>query len=363
MKKELKVCSLFSGCGGLDLGFELAKHSKLKFKTIWANDIHKICSQTHKKNFPNSKFICEDIWDYDLEKIPNCDIILGGFPCQDFSMLRGNEKRKGVKTRRGNLYIKFVEAVKLKKPIMFIAENVKGLMNILNVKEIIQHDFACANGNGYIVLPPQVLHAAHYGVPQSRERVFFIGIKKSELRENILKEFEKEMVNIELSPYPEPSHSLSHSKIGFLLETVKLKDIFKDIVEPELSSDPSQMFYSKAKFMGRHCQGQREINPESISPTIRAEHHGNIEYRRLSIQNGGKIKNELSMGLPERRLTPRECALIQTFPPDYDFVIPQSGRKFFVSPSSAYKLIGNAVPPLFAKQIGKTIIKNHYDRK
>ena len=249
------------------------------------------------------------------------------------------------------------QVIDIVEPKIFIAENVKGLMNILNVKEIIQHDFACANGNGYIVLPPQVLHAAHYGVPQSRERVFFIGIKKSELRENILKEFEKEMVNIELSPYPEPSHSLSHSKIGFLLETVKLKDIFKDIVEPELSSDPSQMFYSKAKFMGRHCQGQREINPESISPTIRAEHHGNIEYRRLSIQNGGKIKNELSMGLPERRLTPRECALIQTFPPDYDFVIPQSGRKFFVSPSSAYKLIGNAVPPLLAYHLAKRLEK------
>jgi DNA (cytosine-5)-methyltransferase 1 len=95
-----------------------------------------------------------------------------------------------------------------------------------------------------------------------------------------------------------------------------------------------------------------------IAPTIRAEHHGNIEFRRLSKQNGGKHIDELNKGLLERRLTPRECALIQTFPCNYEFVIEnKNGRKgsFLVSPSQAYKIIGNAVPPLLAYHIAKRI--------
>ena len=128
--------------------------------------------------------------------------------------------------------------------------------------------------------------------------------------------------------------------------------------EPENTSDLSQKFYSKAKYMGAHCQGQTEIKLNGISPTIRAEHHGNIEFRRLSKENGGKIESELLKGLTERRLTPRECALIQTFPPDYDFVIEnKNGRKgsYLVSPSQAYKIIGNAVPPLLAYNLAKRL--------
>ena len=108
--------------------------------------------------------------------------------------------------------------------------------------------------------------------------------------------------------------------------------------------------------MGTHCQGQKEIDLDDIGPTIRSEHHGNIEYRRLSQANGGRIEEELAKGLKERRLTPRECALIQTFPPDYDFVFrKKDSSRFEVSPSSAYKLIGNAVPPLLAYHLAKRI--------
>lgn len=109
--------------------------------------------------------------------------------------------------------------------------------------------------------------------------------------------------------------------------------------------------------MGKHCQGQSEVNIDGIGPTIRAEHHGNIEFRRLSKEHGGKINEELEIGLPERRLTPRECALIQSFPPDYQFIIPKSRNRFLISASSAYKLIGNAVPPLLAYHIAKRIEK------
>lgn len=406
--KPLKLLSLFSGCGGMDLGFEgdfivhknsinkkhdpdfisktvnknYVKVKATKFQTVFANDNLKDARNAWV-NFFQKRGHSPEIYHVDsiidLVKLhqqgvsvfpEKVDIVTGGFPCQDFSIAgkrnglkshkdhNGKVIKKGIPSieTRGQLYMWMKQVIDIVEPKLFVAENVKGLVNLSNVKDIIQQDFASANGNGYIVLPPQILHAADYGVPQSRERVFFIGLKKSELRKGVLNELKKAVINTEFLPYPKPSHSDSNNQDGSL-KWVKLKDIFKDIVEPEFSSDPSQMFYSKAKFMGKHCQGQTEINPEGISPTIRAEHHGNIEFRRLSIQNGGKIENELNIGLTQRRLTPRECALIQTFPNDYDFVIPQSDRKFFVSPSSAYKLIGNAVPPLLSYHLARRLEK------
>ena len=249
------------------------------------------------------------------------------------------------------------QVIEITQPKIFIAENVKGLVNLSNVKDIIQSDFSEAGANGYIVLNPRVLHAADYGVPQSRERIFFIGIKKSALTESALQELEKTNVSDKYNPYPKPTHAYTTDGDN-LNQHVDLKELFKYLKEPEESSDLSQRLYSKAKFMGRHCQGQIEIKPGGISPTIRAEHHGNIEFRRLSIENGGILIDELSKGLKERRLTPRECALIQTFPPDYEFVIEnKNGRKgsYLVSPSKAYKVIGNAVPPLLAYNLAKRL--------
>ena len=103
--------------------------------------------------------------------------------------------------------------------------------------------------------------------------------------------------------------------------------------------------------MGAHCQGQIEINLEGISPTIRSEHHGNIEFRRLSKENGGTKFEELEKGFKERRLTVRECARIQSFPDNYQFC--QKG----VSATNAYKMIGNAVPPLLGYHLAKRIEK------
>ncbi|MFN6946660.1 MAG: DNA cytosine methyltransferase, partial [Cytophagaceae bacterium] len=258
---------------------------------------------------------------------------------------------------RGQLYMWMKEVIEITQPKIFIAENVKGLVNLDNVKEIIQNDFSSANGNGYIVLDPQILHSADFGVPQSRERVFFIGIKKSALNKSALAELRKEKILEAYNPYPIPTHSYTVEGED-LKHFVQLKDVFKHLDEPETAKDVSQKFYSKAKFMGKHCQGQTEIKLSSISPTIRSEHHGNIEFRRLSKENGGQIESELKKGLKERRLTVRECALIQTFPPDYDFVIEKkNGKKgsFLVSPSQAYKIIGNAVPPLLAYNLAKRI--------
>lgn len=249
------------------------------------------------------------------------------------------------------------QVIEITKPKMFIAENVKGLVNLSNVKEIVQKDFSSIGDNGYIVLDPRVLHAADYGIPQSRERVFFIGIKKSALKKSVLNELIQKVIPASLDPYPQPTHS--HTQKGISLKPhVNLKTLFSNLKEPEETSDLSQRFFSKAKFMGKHCQGQIEIKPKGISPTIRAEHHGNIEFRRLSKENGGILLEELSTGLKERRLTPRECALIQTFPEDFKFVIANDQNRkgsFLVSPSKAYKIIGNAVPPLLAYNLARRL--------
>ena len=145
-------------------------------------------------------------------------------------------------------------------------------------------------------------------------------------------------------------------KIKKLLPPVVCRDVFVGLEEPDRTEDPSQRYYSQAKYMGAHCQGQKEIALDNIGPTIRSEHHGNIEYRRLSREHGGIITEELDAGLQERRLTPRECALIQTFPPDYTFVShKKNSTRFELSASGAYKVIGNAVPPVLAYHIANRI--------
>ncbi len=398
----IRVLSLFSGCGGMDLGFEggfevlkdsvnellhpdfishevdtdYAQLRKTKFKTVFANDIltdarsawvNYFTKRGHQPEF----FFKESI--VDLVKLhrsgtpvfpSNIDLVTGGFPCQDFSL---SGKRNGFNSHknhlgklieedeasietRGQLYMWMKEVIEITQPKIFVAENVKGLANLSNVKEVIQKDFSTAGGNGYIVLDPMVLHSADYGVPQSRERVIFIGIRKSALKDTALKALSSKQIPDTYNPYPFPTHAFK-AKGEQLKPFVKLSRVFDSVEEPEQAKDFSQKYYSKAKYMGAHCQGQAEIKLNSIGPTIRAEHHGNIEFRRLSKVHGGKIDHELERGLPERRLTVRECALIQTFPKDYEFVIPKKeGRKgsFLVSPSQAYKIIGNAVPPLLA---------------
>ena len=402
---DYRLLSLFSGCGGMDLGFEGAfichKNSvpadsgwidrdidqnwtllkKNKFTTVFANDILEEAYLTWNQYM--SRF-GKDSSIYHLESIvelvkrhlsgetvfpENIDVVTGGFPCQDFSIAG---KRLGFNSvtshdgsklpeetpseeNRGKLYFWMKQVIDIVKPKVFIAENVKGLTNLGDVKNIIQRDFARADGDGYIVLPPRVLHAGDYGVPETRERVIFIGIRRSSLKPEVREALESEAIPKEYDPYPPQSHKYTKDSQG-ALPPVSCKDVFEGLKEPIDSEDLSQKFYSKAKYMGKHCQGQAEIHIDGLGPTIRSEHHGNIEYRRLSIEHGGKMIRELESGLSERRLTPRECALIQTFPPDYPFVsFKDDSRRFKVSQSGAYKVIGNAVPPLLAYNIARRL--------
>ncbi len=402
---KLNMLSLFSGCGGMDLGFEGAficnrksvpsgsdwierdvdkdwvMLKKNRFSTVFANDILEDAYLTWNQYMGRfgkgpSIYHLESIVDlvkrhHSGENVfpENIDVVTGGFPCQDFSVagkrlgFNSVTSHDGTKLpeetpseeNRGKLYFWMKQVIDIVKPKVFIAENVKGLTNLGNVKEIIQRDFAQADGDGYIVLPPRVLHAGDYGVPESRERVIFIGTRRSALKPEIREALERETIPAEFDPYPPQTHEYTKDSNG-ILPPVSCRNVFEGLKEPEDSTDPSQRYYSKAKYMGKHCQGQAEIHLDGLGPTIRSEHHGNIEYRRLSVEHGGKLTDELSAGLPERRLTPRECALIQTFPPDYPFVsFKEGGKRFKVSQSGAYKVIGNAVPPMLAYNIARRL--------
>lgn len=403
----MNLLSLFSGCGGMDIGFEgkfrclkksinLAYHAdwvervdgdwvELKptvFNTVFANDIRPDAKITWTAYFGKKKNISDNIYHLasivdlvkrarDGENIfpQDIDIVTGGFPCQDFSIAG---KRKGFESTkshngkklqpdepsiesRGQLYMWMRDVISLTTPKMFIAENVKGLTNLKDVKEIIEYDFAKAGGDGYLVVPAKTLNAMNYGVPQSRERVIFYGFNKSMLTEEALYALSLDNIPEKYDPYPIATHGIEGGRV---LPCVTCADAFIDLVEPENSTDPSQMIYSKAKFMGKHCQGQTEIKLNAPSPTIRSEHHGNIEFRRLSEEHGGRYLGELRRGLKERRLTVRECARLQTFPDDYQFIIKTSSKHDAVTSSSAYKLIGNAVPCLLAYCIAKRLEEN-----
>ena len=399
-----RVLSLFSGCGGMDLGFEggfiahkksFPKDSpyiarkindewillkKTKYQTVFANDILPEARKAwinYMSRFHYSPDIYRNESIVDLVKMEkngvrvfpeDVDIVTGGFPCQDFSVsgkrlgfdshkddkghLRSDSKPS--EESRGKLYYWMKQVIDITRPKIFIAENVKGLVNLGNVKDIIQQDFASADGNGYVVLNPQVLHAGNYGVPESRERVIFIGLRRDALRPDALDALESDEIPSEYDPYPKPTHSCTLNDEN-LLPPVSTSDVLSYLKEPDETGDLSQRYYSKARFLNNGSQGQTEIRLEGIGPTIRSEHHGNIEFRRLSKEHGGKHFDEIASGMQERRLTPRECALIQTFPSDYEFVIDKARGGFYISPSGAYKIIGNAVPPVLAFNIAVRI--------
>lgn len=391
-KNALRVLSLFSGCGGLDLGLEggfltlrrsvneeihpdwiqdcvnrnFVRVKKNRFQTVFANDILP-CAQKAWNHFFGTRKEIKGI--YRLKSIvdlvkeskqgtfqfpQNIDVVTGGFPCQDFSVAgkrlgfdsakshNGVNEEHAENESRGTLYLWMKQVIEIVKPKIFIAENVKGLVSLGDAKKIIETDFRNID-QGYCVVDAQVLKAWEYGVPQSRERIVFIGISRKYANPKILADIEKNSEKSLYYPYPIKTHGEGLQKI------VTCKDAFVGLKEPDESSDAAQKAYSKAKYYGK-MQGSSEVDMNGVGPTIRSEHHGNIEYRRLSKEHGGKILSELTKGLQERRLSVRECARIQTFPDDYEFIFNDGINK--VNSSDAYKVIGNAVPPMLGYAIG-----------
>lgn len=314
---KIRVVSLFSGCGGMDVGFKGNfrylgnSYKSFGFDIVLANDINKDACETYKEYFKHSP-TCADIKNYldNGGSIPDCEVVIGGFPCQDFSLAG---KRKGFDTERGRLYEQMKRVIFLKQPHIFIAENVKGLKNLEGALERIKSDFSSI---GYRVTD-YLLMAANYGVPQTRERVIIVGI-----RNDCVADF---------SP-PLPTHAFEESNEDRRESWITAKKAIGDLwgTEKDKKFLPNQNQYSQAKNYGEHLQGNKSIRADYPSPTIRAEHHGNIEFHYKK----------------KRRLTVRECARIQSFPDN--FALKGSG-------SSAYVQVGNAVPPVMAWHIAKSV--------
>lgn len=357
---------------------------RTSFETVFANDITKAAHNAwipyFEKRGKTNVFHLGNIVDLvkqaekgQFQFFSNIDVVTGGFPCQDFSV---SGKRKGFNSHkshtgklldegedsfqdnRGKLYYWMKRVIELTLPKVFIAENVKGLISLANVKDIIEQDFRNIGNDGYLVIP-KLLFAPDYGIPQTRERIIFIGLNKTYLKTTAILYLENNDI------FPRPTHEFIKHQLNLFESVYPLKtystvgQILSGLAEPEDELfDLSQKSYSKAKHYGK-TQGQIEVNLQGLCPTIRSEHHGNIEFRRLSLELGGKIINELEAGLKMRRLTVRECARIQTFPDDFEFVRPQD-KKYSLSATDGYKLIGNAVPPLLAYHIARHL-ENQWD--
>ena len=298
--KKLKIISLFAGAGGLDLGIIKSGH-----EVIWANDNDKDACETYRRNI-GTHIVCDEISNIELEDIPNADVVIGGFPCQGFSLAN---KTRSVDDERNKLYKEFVRVVQGKRPKYFIAENVRGILS-LDKGEALRVIISDFQSLGYNV-QYQLFNTANFGVPQTRQRVIIVGTK----------------IDIEpIYQYPVATHEKE--------KWVTITQALSNIPEPDQDTDILNHIYSKYKVTNRNFTGHRKTDPEKPSPTILAR--GNGKGGVCAIQHP---KNH-------RRMSVRESATIQTFPKNYEF---------FGSMGAMYRQVGNAVPVLFAEHLGKSL--------
>ena len=307
----MKIISLFSGAGGLDLGLIRAGN-----EVVWANDIDVNAVATYRKNI-DERIVCADIKEVKMRDIPDkADVVVGGFPCQGFSQAN---LLRDVDDDRNVLYRFFRKVVVAKKPKFFIAENVKGILSLGGgsaIKKILA-DFKKA---GY-VLDVRLVNMADYGIPQHRQRVIIIGQRK-DIGEAMRFRF------------PSPTHS-KYGKDG-LSPWRTIRDALDRFPDPDAPNALVNHVYSTYKLAYRNFTGHRPTDPDKPCPTILARGNGGGGVCAIPHYNG------------RRRLTIRESAAIQTFPDDFEFVGAMN---------SCYRQIGNAVPVLFGELLGKELAR------
>ena len=310
MKKNIKTIDLFAGIGGVRLAFE-----KAGFHTVFANDFEQKCADTYNINFTAPKLTVEDIKKIKSKDLPNFDLLLGGFPCQPFSVAG---KRKGMEDERGTLFFEIASILEERKPIGFFLENVKNITGhnfgktfqvILNKLDILNYDVKYA-----------VLNSMEYGnIPQNRERVYIVG-------------FKKETHLIEKFIFP---------------SSLQLKTSIQDILENKVSDkyyyNDKPLFEKLKSFPFRFntiYQWRRKYvreNKNGVCPTLTANMGtGGHNVPLIMDENG------------VRKLTPRECARIQGFPNNYK--LPD------IADSYLYKQIGNSVSVPVVYRIAKNMM-------
>ncbi|MDP2741085.1 MAG: DNA cytosine methyltransferase [bacterium] len=303
---------LFAGIGGIRLGFE-----KAGFETVFANDFDEQCKLTYDLNFPRIKLVVEDIQKIDIDDLPEFDFLLGGFPCQAFS-IAGYRQGFNDKKGRGNLFFDIARIIEVRKPEGFLLENVKNLKSHDGGKtfKIIEETLKKLGYHMNI----RVLNSMDYGdIPQNRERIYMVGFKNKNYADNF--------------SFPEPKKLLK--KVTDLLE--------KNV--PEKYYYNGKPLYEKLKKSikeeGKVYQWRRQYvreNKSGVCPTLTAN-------MGMGGHNVPIIRDEKGI----RKLTPLECARIQGFPENYK--LPK------ISDSALYKQFGNSVSVPVVEAVARQIMK------
>ena len=330
----LKLVSLFTGAGGLDLGFKQAG-----YQTVWANEFDKAIWVTITANFKNMPLDKRDITTIDPAEIPDADGIIGGPPCQSWSEAGA---QRGINDARGQLFYDYIRILKYKQPLFFLAENVAGILHPRH-QEAFKRILNALQEAGYTI-SFQLLNAVDYGAPQDRLRVFMIGY-----RDDLKLKFQFPEPDATFSLFHSPAlgnaqHTLEDALAG-LPEAVPASAKNKANVELKLANheyftgDYSTLYMSRNRVRSWHepsytiqASGRHApLHPQA--PKMVKKHQG---YKFAH-----KHRNQY------RRLTVRECARIQTFPDDFIF--------HYQAVNDGYKMVGNAVPVNLAKRLATAI--------
>jgi DNA (cytosine-5)-methyltransferase 1 len=319
----MKIVSLFTGAGGLDLGFE-----KAGFDVIWANEFDPVIWETFQFNFPSVKLDRRSVVKIPSSDIPETIGIIGGPPCQSWSEAGAG---RGIKDDRGKLFYEYVRILKDKEPLFFLAENVSGILSARHKKAFdgILKRFKKLNYNVNYTL----LNANDYGVPEDRERVIIVGYHKK-----TGKTFQP--------PQPYEKKLTLRDAIGDLKDAKPAKRFNKTNGELKISNHE----YMTGGFSTIYMSRNRVRGWDEPSFTIQAGgRHAPIHPRAPKMKLVGENKRIFIPGKENlyRRLSVRECARIQTFPDDFIFK--------YTNIADGYKMIGNAVPVEFARKIALQI--------
>ena len=306
---SFSVVSLFAGCGGLDLGFrgrfefKDASYKKLPFDILKAYDNDALCVQTYKRNL-GEHIEQLDLSDFSVAHLPKADVLIAGFPCQDFSACG---PRAGLTSKRGQLYQALTKYMAHHRPKLVVAENVLHLAH-MDKGEVLKQIVAEFEAQGY-VFKEWRLRAADFGVPQLRARLFLVGVRDD------LEGFPEEPVR---------SHENEPATVDWAISD--LETVTDDSI-------PNQSQYFKAnRAKNGHGQGDEMSQAGKPGYTVRSNTKSRIQFHY-------KL---------ERRLTVRECARLQTFPDD--FVFPHTTTRNI-------KQLGNAVPPLLGHKVAEQMAK------
>ena len=328
---KLKVASLFCGCGGMDLGllggfsFLRKQYYELPFEVVYAVDNDKYSAEIYNANF---SYKCEvkDIKDIKAREVPNHDILIGGFPCQSFSIIAQNPPRLGYKDEKGKLFFEMVKILTKKQPRFFIAENVKGLLSANSSKAfpVIVKEFEKA---GYYI-KYKVLNASEFGVPQKRERVFIVGFKNHS--------------DFTFFDFPKPTTSNgSKIKLGQVVNT---------------SAPVTEKYYFSQRAVEGMLRVREKMNKGRVQKLEEPCNTISSHLAKVSLNGTDPV---LLINNRYRRFTPKEASRIQSFPDSFNFEVVSENRQ--------YKAIGNAVPPVLMWQVAKSLyecfIKEEYSKK